>query len=725
MEMARGHTGRGKASAPGPPTVKRAAYQRYGLAGFLVLEAANAAAVGVPRLGPASHPSALGPLQATTTAKVVVPGGQTTSSATVRALIARVALSSLGPNGTPGPGPTDAQMLGGNNPTAAAEIDNGGKCATFASDVVDKVAAILKIPSILTGGATYGWGLPADIEPRAATPTSVTADAANPIESVRGSFYKAGFYHAAGTYRPQQGDLAFFEWADGGTHVGIVVKTDSTGFWIVSDSSGVNLDDTEQQYSYGDPDITGYGSAGWAINAVQSGPTTVVALGDTVPGLASAVASAPPGSSPAPASTPEPWMAGIALMPPSATSPKAPSAAIPKASVGTPAQRAFINAIAPGAVAGQLKYGVPAAVTIAQAIDESSDESGWGQSELARIYHNLFGIKGEGPAGRVYLPTQEEVNGTYVWENAWFRVYHSYAESILDHAKLLHDYYPKAMADRSNPDKFAQDLTGTYATAEDYGSSLIGLMKTYNLYAFSTAAASGSTGSAPGTTPLSPTNGVPGLSLASATISVSKDTPINLVAYQRPVLSKQAVSPKTRQQAQRIVDPLGARQRTYEACVAHPKLGIPWQLLAAVDLGEAGAQLELSLRTGERISPSHKTNELMCTAAELILAAKRVYGIDLRAGRLSVDALAHAVAAFKSWSPVVQLGVSPLLLAYIGQGLEGPGVELPDMLYVDYSEIGHKGRNAGVRLTTKPRSGQPSVRFGIVTVMIILNYPFG
>src|ERR1700683_3843640 len=149
MEMARGHTGRGKASAPGPPTVKRAPYQRYGFAGFLVLEAANAAAVGVTRLGAASHPSALGPLQATTTAKVVVSGGQTTSSATVRAIIARVTLSSLGPNATPGPGPTDAQMRGGNNPTAAAEIDNGGKCAPFASVVADNAATVTEIPPVL------------------------------------------------------------------------------------------------------------------------------------------------------------------------------------------------------------------------------------------------------------------------------------------------------------------------------------------------------------------------------------------------------------------------------------------------------------------------------------------------------------------------------------------------------------------------------------------------
>ena len=61
----------------------------------------------------------------------------------------------------------------------------------------------------------------------------------------------------------------------------------------------------------------------------------------------------------------------------------------------TAAQQAFINEVAPGAMAAQRRYGVPAAVTIAQAIDES----GWGQSLLATQDHNLFGIKGTGPAG--------------------------------------------------------------------------------------------------------------------------------------------------------------------------------------------------------------------------------------------------------------------------------------------------------------------------------------
>jgi flagellum-specific peptidoglycan hydrolase FlgJ len=151
----------------------------------------------------------------------------------------------------------------------------------------------------------------------------------------------------------------------------------------------------------------------------------------------------------------------------------------------TSAQQAFINQVAPGAMAAQQRYGVPASVTIAQAIDES----GWGQSTLASRYHNLFGIKGTGPAGSVTLPTQEYLNGQWVSVSSPFRVYHNIAESIADHARLLamSGYYTHAMADRLVPDAFANDLTGIYATDPNYGASLIALMRLYNLYRYDTA----------------------------------------------------------------------------------------------------------------------------------------------------------------------------------------------------------------------------------------------
>ena len=166
---------------------------------------------------------------------------------------------------------------------------------------------------------------------------------------------------------------------------------------------------------------------------------------------------------------------------------------------GTATQQAFIKEVAPGAMDTQRKYGVPASVTIAQAIDES----GWGQSLLATSDHNLFGIKGTGPAGSDEQPTQEVINGQLVNLSASFQIYQSIAQSIDAHGRLLarSGDYAGAMSRSKDPNAFAAALTGIYATDPSYGAKLIQLMKQYDLYRFDQAAsrgdASGASGSAP------------------------------------------------------------------------------------------------------------------------------------------------------------------------------------------------------------------------------------
>jgi lysozyme len=166
--------------------------------------------------------------------------------------------------------------------------------------------------------------------------------------------------------------------------------------------------------------------------------------------------------------------------------PQASAPATPAAAAPTSAERTFIDQIAPGAMAAQRKYGVPAAVTIAQAILES----GWGTSTLSAQDHNLFGIKGTGPAGGALYPTTEYVNGRPVARTAEFRVYHDVAQSLDDHGKLIADsgYYGQAMAHQHDPDAFANALTGVYATDPDYGTKLIGMMQQYHLYRYDAAA---------------------------------------------------------------------------------------------------------------------------------------------------------------------------------------------------------------------------------------------
>jgi flagellum-specific peptidoglycan hydrolase FlgJ len=233
--------------------------------------------------------------------------------------------------------------------------------------------------------------------------------------------------------------------------------------------------------------------------------------GGTTPGSKAAAppASVPGTGRPRSARTPQPAAQNASAIPglpgaapspatganPPATTAPAPSAApygrhrpsVPATPVqDTAAQQAFIGEVAPGAVAVQRRYGVPASVTIAQAIDES----GWGRSSLATEDHNLFGIKGTGPAGSDAQPTHEFENGQSVMRTASFRVYHDAAESIDDHGKLLatSEYYRQPMAYRHDPNALAAALTGVYATDPDYGAKLIVLMHRYDLYHYDNVA---------------------------------------------------------------------------------------------------------------------------------------------------------------------------------------------------------------------------------------------
>ena len=153
---------------------------------------------------------------------------------------------------------------------------------------------------------------------------------------------------------------------------------------------------------------------------------------------------------------------------------------------------------------------MPAAVTIAQAIEES----GWGQSSLATQDNNLFGIKGSGPAGSDAQPTQEFLNGGWVNTTAGFAVYRNVAESINDHGRLLatSGYYTGAMAVRHSPNAFADALTGVYATDPGYGSKIIGLMRQYNLYRYDVAGRAPSRAGQPA--PAGGTDGVAGTAAA-------------------------------------------------------------------------------------------------------------------------------------------------------------------------------------------------------------------
>ncbi|HEV7663645.1 MAG TPA: glucosaminidase domain-containing protein [Chloroflexota bacterium] len=152
---------------------------------------------------------------------------------------------------------------------------------------------------------------------------------------------------------------------------------------------------------------------------------------------------------------------------------------------GTP-QEQFIGSIAEAAVESADRTGVPASVTIAQAILESY----WGSSRLAHEANNYFGIKAQtkaGSAGSIWFDVWEVIGGRNVMQSQAFRAYKSIAESFVDHGLFFveNGRYGGAMAVRDDPRAFAREINRAgYATDPAYASKLIGLMDRYNLYRY-------------------------------------------------------------------------------------------------------------------------------------------------------------------------------------------------------------------------------------------------
>lgn len=129
------------------------------------------------------------------------------------------------------------------------------------------------------------------------------------------------------------------------------------------------------------------------------------------------------------------------------------------------------------------RTGIPASIILGQIMLESGGSYSGGLSGLAASAKNLFGVKGAGSAGSVYMPTKEFENGKYVTVNAAFRKYNSYEESIEDHAALLSKpRYAKHLVNAKTVNDYAAGIkAGGYATDPNYVNKLLGVISSNNL----------------------------------------------------------------------------------------------------------------------------------------------------------------------------------------------------------------------------------------------------
>ncbi len=148
-------------------------------------------------------------------------------------------------------------------------------------------------------------------------------------------------------------------------------------------------------------------------------------------------------------------------------------------------QQQFLDVAAQAARDSAALTGVPASVTVAQAILESN----WGRSQLALSANNYFGIKSfssPGPNGVVWMPSSEYDNSGQRYETvSAFRAYRSLTDSMTDHDLLLEtsSRYAAAMKAAADPKQFAALLAKAgYATDPAYADKIVALMDRYNLY---------------------------------------------------------------------------------------------------------------------------------------------------------------------------------------------------------------------------------------------------
>ncbi|WP_158745852.1 glucosaminidase domain-containing protein [Acidisphaera sp. L21] len=128
------------------------------------------------------------------------------------------------------------------------------------------------------------------------------------------------------------------------------------------------------------------------------------------------------------------------------------------------------------AIASRNRWHVPASITLAQWVVESA----WGAS-MPPDSNNPFGIKALAAQDAVESQTREVYNGESKYIVARFRKFANLSEAFDLHGKLLATGgpYKQAMTMATDPEAFADALTGVYATDPKYGYTLKWVMNNY------------------------------------------------------------------------------------------------------------------------------------------------------------------------------------------------------------------------------------------------------
>lgn len=139
----------------------------------------------------------------------------------------------------------------------------------------------------------------------------------------------------------------------------------------------------------------------------------------------------------------------------------------------------FFDKYARWAIDEQIRSGVPASITLAQA----GIESGWGESQLTKQACNFFGIKkGYNWKGETAVfPTPLDPTPT-----SEFRKYPSPRESFRDHSDfLIQNPRYKGLFNDNDYKNWATELEQYgYSTSSNYAETIISVIETNKLYEY-------------------------------------------------------------------------------------------------------------------------------------------------------------------------------------------------------------------------------------------------
>ena len=145
-------------------------------------------------------------------------------------------------------------------------------------------------------------------------------------------------------------------------------------------------------------------------------------------------------------------------------------------------RKKFISDIAEAILKYAPQYGI---CVVSPAIAQAILESGWGESKLAAVYHNYFGMKcGTKWNGKsVNMTTQEEYtvgNLTTIKDN--FRVYDSLDEGVKGYFEFIQLERYQNLRGITDPRKYLETIKNDgYATSSTYVENCIALITQYNL----------------------------------------------------------------------------------------------------------------------------------------------------------------------------------------------------------------------------------------------------